>query len=596
MIHRLSLLFFICILSYTSFSQYSIQEREEISAGMTENPDQHRKWQKGLSKYSAKPRSAWELGIHSGHFLIEGDVDRRIPSGFGVGLHLRKAVQYAFSLRLDLFYGQAYGIDAQVWKHAEQGGGLVEPVFDDYENTAGWFPKTLTHYGFIALQTQMNIGNILFHQDQNRWNWYAGVGFGLDTHQTMLDLYNRSGNPYNTANIQSLGYDDNIRDERIMIKKEVDNLYDGTYETPGYKKEGIFRVADTYNIHLLLTANMGISRKLNRRVNLSLEHQAMITDNDYLDGLKYRSSDDQSNNVDVGHYTSLRLAINLGNLKKHSEPLYWLNPLDATLSDIAELKQRPVLDLTDSDGDGVVDMLDMEPDSPVGAQVDTRGITLDSDGDGIADFEDAEPFSAPGYSTNTQGVAQVPEDRVSEEKVRTIVREVIGSEGVVPGKTSGNPDWFLPMIHFDLDKSHIKPEFIGQLKHIADIMKKYPDMCVTAQGHTDVRNSNSYNDMLSYLRAEAAIQFLVDNHGISRDRLKLMYGGETLPLVPGLPEHHNISKEMEMKQYMNRRVEFRTCQTEDYDMTKPGDTEVGQDSSGSSRPGSKYSGNTNSGY
>ena len=562
---------------------------------MTENPDQHIKWRKGLSKYSAKPKSAWELGIHSGHFFIDGDVDRRIPGGFGVGLHLRKAIQYTFSLRLDLFYGQAYGVDAQVWKHKEGGGGLVEPVFDDYKNTEGWFPKVMTHYGYVGVHTLVNIGNILFHQERNYWNWYAGVGVGLDTHQAMLDLYNRNGEVYNTAGIQSLGYDHNIRDERIMIKQEVDNLYDGTYETKGFQKEGIFRIADTYNVHPLFIATMGISRKLNKRVNLSLEHQALISDNDYLDGVAYRSSEDQSNNLDVGHYTSLRIGINLGNMKKKSEPLYWLNPLDNTFSDIAELKQRPVLDLTDSDGDGVMDVMDMEPNSPVGANVDTRGITLDSDGDGIADFEDKEPFSAPGYTTDEQGIAIIPEDKVSEKQVRTIIEEFIGS-GSIPGKSSGNPDWFLPMIHFDLDKYHIKPEFVGQLKHVADIMKKFPDLCVTAQGHTDVRNSNSYNEALSYKRADAAINYLVTNFGISRERFNLMYGGESMPLVPGLPDTHNISKEMEMKQYMNRRVEFRTCQDTDFDMPKPEMTEAGKDSYGSSRPGSKYSGNKNSGY
>ena len=57
------------------------------------------------------------------------------------------------------------------------------------------------------------------------------------------------------------------------------------------------------------------------------------------------------------------------------------------MNDIAELKARPVLDLTDSDSDGVIDMLDQEVDTPSGAPVDTRGVALDSDGDGVADYK-----------------------------------------------------------------------------------------------------------------------------------------------------------------------------------------------------------------
>jgi outer membrane protein OmpA-like peptidoglycan-associated protein len=576
------------------FSQPDAFQYPSFRPDMTENPDQQKKWRKGLSKYSAKPKAAWELGVHSGHFIIDGDVDRRIPSGFGVGLHLRKAIQYVFSVRLDLFYGQAYGVEAQLWTHSSGGGGLVEPLFSDYENTAGWFPKVRMHYAYANFQTIINIGNILFHQDRNNWNFYLLAGAGLDTHMAMLDLFQRNGQPYDVQSILDLGLDDDIRDERIMIKKEVDNLYDGEYETEGFQKEGIYRVADKYNLHLNFIVGAGLSRKLNKRVNIGFEHQAFLSDNDYLDGMKYRSSDDQSNNVDIGHYTSLRVAINLGNLQEKTEPLYWLNPLDAAFNDIAELKQRPVLDLTDSDGDGVVDMMDMEPNSPVGAQVDTRGITLDSDSDGIPDFEDKEPFSAPGIPTDAQGVAQVPEKSISKEQVKEIVKEVIGGDPVA--LPQGNPDWFLPMIHFDLDKYYIKPQFLGQLKHVADIMKKYPDLCITAQGHTDIRNSNEYNRVLSYRRAKAAVDYITDNYGISRDRFRLMYGGEEFPLVPGLPDHHNITREEEMKQYMNRRVEFRTCQETDFDMPEPENLPVGSGTPGSSRQGAKYSGNKNAGY
>ena len=53
----------------------------------------------------------------------------------------------------------------------------------------------------------------------------------------------------------------------------------------------------------------------------------------------------------------------------------------------------------DSDADGVPDFNDLEPNSPLGARVDTKGITLDSDGDGIPDYLDLCPF-VPGPASN----------------------------------------------------------------------------------------------------------------------------------------------------------------------------------------------------
>jgi outer membrane protein OmpA-like peptidoglycan-associated protein len=330
----------------------------------------------------------------------------------------------------------------------------------------------------------------------------------------------------------------------------------------------------------------------------------MLGDNDYLDGIRFRTSGDMTVQNDINHYTNLRLAINLANFKKQTEPLYWMNPLDQAYTDIANLKQRPVLDLTDSDDDGVIDLVDRELNSPPGCLVDTRGITLDSDGDSLPDYKDKEPHSPPGYEVDEIGVAAIP-DSVRWSGSKEIIRKMI-EEGSVkggdPGTTSfinnsGIGDWFLPIIHFDLDKYYLKSEYYPQLKHVADVMNKYPNICITAFGATDVRNSSAYNDMLSYNRAKTAIDFLVQTYGIDRNRFKLMYGGEEKPIVPNLPDNHYTSKEQEIGHMMNRRVEFRACKDTDSEMQRPtGIIEAGKKTPYSSRPGSKYLGDKNSGF
>ncbi len=585
-----------------------------IKDDMTVDPEQNKKWRKGLYKYPAKPKHAWELGIHGGHYFLDGDVDNIKPlSGFGVGIHLRRAIHYAFSVRFDLFYGQTYGMDPQPTYDALKPEGNMRGLFDKYVNAGeNYYFSYKLEMIEASIQAVLNIGNILFHKERNKWNWIAFGGVGLNSNQTMLDLYDENGNIYNTSPIDNLPSGGESKQARIDRLNKINEIYDGKYETQAFRKQWIFRITDRYHVHASFIAGMGIYRKLNKRVNIGIEHQVIANDNDFLDGSKYRTSGDQSNQPDMLHYSNLRLAINLGNLKKRTEPLYWINPLDFAYSDIANLKQRPVFDLTDSDGDGVIDMMDMEPESLVGCPVDTRGVTLDSDGDGLTDCKDKEPYSPPGYEVDEVGVAQVPKEEnccVTKEEVKKMFDESFARGGAVnnytPGGTStqkvvyagGMSDWFLPMIHFDLDKYHLKPQYYGQLKHVAEVMEKYPNMCVTAYGATDVRNSNAYNEMLSYNRSKQSIDFLVNQYGIDRSRFKLMYGGEEKPIVPGLPDSHNISKETEMGHYMNRRVEFRTCKDSDYDMPRPsGVIEAGKDTPGSSRPGSKYSGNKNSGF
>jgi outer membrane protein OmpA-like peptidoglycan-associated protein len=580
------LLFFgVVLISFTPFTtaQNDTWTAPRITDSMTVNPAQNKKWRMGEGKYSAKPKDAWELGIHTGHFFTDGDVDPSIPAGYGVGLHIRKAIHYVFSIRADIMFAKDKGLDPQFTTQDVAAQDLRETTANGKH---GGIYRNFKMNDFIFnVNGVVNIGNLLFHKERNKWNWYAFMGVGFDMNKTMLDVLNKNGQAYDFSSVRG---DVNTHAGRISIKKQIRSILDGVYETEARKKVAIFRLNDHRNIHALFSAGMGVSRKISKRINLSLEHQLLTSDNDLLDGFVYRTVQDQSNNNDNSHYTSLRLGINLGNFNNRTEPLYWLNPLDGVLNDVADLKQRPVLDLTDTDGDGVIDMIDQEKNSSPGALVDTKGVSLDSDKDGVPNYLDKEPYSAPGFKVDGSGVAQVEKEKVlSEDDVVNMINQRIANI-----KT----DWFLPMIHFDLDKYYIKPEFYGQLYHVATVMKGHPELKVVAVGHTDVRNKSDYNKVLAYKRADAAINYLVSKYGISRDRFVLQYGGEELPMVANLPDSHNIPKQAEMNQYINRRVEFKVAGATDQNMERPVGPDAGKDTPGSSRPGPKYSGNVNSGY
>jgi len=88
-----------------------------VSDEMTRDPEQNKSWRLGEYKYNAKPKSSLEFGLHGGHYFIDGDVDRLIPGGWGAGFHLRRSINYTFSLRGSALYSVAYGQESQPWYH-----------------------------------------------------------------------------------------------------------------------------------------------------------------------------------------------------------------------------------------------------------------------------------------------------------------------------------------------------------------------------------------------------------------------------------------------------------------------------------------------
>jgi len=567
----------------------SESETESVSASMAEdiktrNPEQNAAWRQGDSKFSARPRDMWELGIGAGSFFVSGDVPGQLPGGLALNLSARKAINYTFSIRGELSFGTIKGLD---YRLMGQGTGARE-----YPSVAalytGVMPRAYRarYYG-ADVQGIMNIGNLLFHRASNKWNFYTILGIGLYTHDTRMNFLDDNGNAYDFSGLPT---DATSLSERSERRTAIKDILNSEYETRGSIKSTGLRLNDNMNILGHLMAGVGISRRINRRVNVALEYNVRFSDNDHIDGITWRSPTALTNNKDIMHFTTVRVGINLGSFNQKTEPLYWANPLDAVFNDVAELKRRPVFDLTDSDGDGVIDLLDLEPNTPEGAIVDVKGRTLDSDGDGVPDYLDKEPFSPPGFEVDTDGRALVPK-YMTEEQVRTLVNEVVNNK-----LESVKTEWFLPTIHFDLDKYFIKPEYYTQLHQIAQVMKLHPAIKVTVVGHTDVRGSKEYNEMLSYNRSNAAIQYMVDRYKIPRDRFILQFNGDSDNLVEGLPARANLSADKEMQQYLNRRVEFRVAAKVDKEMEKPDGPEAGKNTPTPGRAGTKYSGSRNVGY
>ena len=101
-------------------------------------------------------------------------------------------------------------------------------------------------------------------------------------------------------------------------------------------------------------------------------------------------------------------------------------------------------------------------------------------------------------------------------------------------------------ITFDVGKSTIKPESMGEINRIVQLMTENPDLKFSVEGHTDSTGNATSNQTLSEQRSQAIVAKLVEL-GIAQDRLTAVGKGQNSPIAD------NNTDEGRAK---NRRVEF----------------------------------------
>lgn len=87
----------------------------------------------------------------------------------------------------------------------------------------------------------------------------------------------------------------------------------------------------------------------------------------------------------------------------------------------------------------------------------------------------------------------------------------------------------LSNVLFDFDKATIRPEAAFELDKIATTLKKYPDLTIRIESHTDRRGPDIYNQNLSEARAKNTMEYLIEK-GIDESRLSAEGKGESEPL------------------------------------------------------------------
>jgi len=87
-------------------------------------------------------------------------------------------------------------------------------------------------------------------------------------------------------------------------------------------------------------------------------------------------------------------------------------------------------------------------------------------------------------------------------------------------------------IHFDFDKSAIKPAFKKTISDFAALLVKNPDAKVVIDGYTDYIGTDKYNFALSDRRAKSFKKVLVKKYGIDASRIMIKGFGKTDPIAP----------------------------------------------------------------
>jgi len=498
---------FLCLLASFAFSQTGPTggyDPADSSVVPGKRMPQHTEFLNGTYNFPAKPRNQWEVGAKFGAFNISGDVASQTNTGFGV--HVRKAVGYVFSFRLEYMYGNGKGLSwlpstgylhpnvsatENPWKRL----GYTGPVYYNYKTTVQ----------DLALEGIINLNNIRFHKARTGASIYAILGFGGTVYDTKVNALGDNGQRYTQFANVSGGVWDDRKDTKDELKDFLDDSYETDAENFGDRRPKIGGNTFKPVGHV----GAGVAFKLSNKVNLAIEDRVTITKDDLLEGQRWSEQGDLTQDPDLYNFLSIGLNLNLGS--KAVEPLYWLNPLDYAYSEIRNprLMRLPKPVLPDADGDGVTDQFDQEQ-TPQGCPVDSHGVSRDTDGDGVPDCRDKELIT-PTYCqpVDADGVGKCPCPE--------------GCGPTVDSNACVTTLGALPSVTFSGNGATLNNDAKGLLASVAARLRNSPECRIVVIGYCA---SSKSEQQRSWDRVNAVINYLVEKEGISADRMIFNYGQE----------------------------------------------------------------------
>lgn len=480
--------------------------------------------------FPSKPRDQYQFGIFGGLPYVDGDCPMAIHGAgtglqsysYGFGVHVRKAMGYVFSVRASFAYYNMLGLDYQPNANLNNS----QSILNLYSNAPKGYVHNHRTMAFVpSLEGLVSLSNIMFHTKQKRWNVYGLFGYSALIYNTKMNLMDAAGARYPFEDVTVLY---NRGATRAELRKLLRNMMDNSYETTADVNDRRPGINKTWHLRHCFSSGAGIEYRMGKSWSMNFEYKRIQTRDDYVDGW-YRQSGDLRFPVFTSEWDNVAFAqiganFNMGNSKKRVPPLWWLNPLESVYADLKDSKKAiaSMFKVKDDDHDGVLNELDLEPNTPEGCPVDTHGVTADTDGDGVPDCKDKEKLTLQKcFPVDADGVGNCPEPACCDSLAKKIEKCCNGGNGGVTPNVKECNIGELPSIQFNANNFKLTKDAEAVLAVIADKLKNNPNCNVKVIGYGA---KSKMQQQLSWDRVNAIIRYLVEQQGIAETRLIFEYG------------------------------------------------------------------------
>lgn len=357
---------------------------------------------------------------------------------------------------------------------------------------------------FYDINAVASLSNLFFpRQYDKKYNFYFSLGVGNAHYRSLLTTL---GGTY----IGSIGYE---------------NSKNPTATEPG--------ATSTMDSEATWKMATGLKYKLSKRLALGLEVSRVQLPTDRFD-VRNRVLSEK----DALGYTNLLVQYTFG---KNDQSNEW-NPIDPTMAELLK-RIKAVEDDVDTLQKGLADV--KEDVDMLMADYDKRYNSPDTDGDGVPDYMDLEPNSPKGAIVNFQGIAlPIEKDKYERNPDGSFVFDKDGNP-ILKEKEEKYDGIALYSVYFALNSTFVTPLNHERIAIAANLLKKYPDLKYEVVGSACEIASEDYNEGLSKRRANVVKDFLVKEYGIDSNRLIVSWSGELKPL-------NNTRQRL----FINRRVDI----------------------------------------
>lgn len=453
----------------------------------------------------------WTIGLGAANTLMHGDLTslnsvNNEPINIGFYLYVSKMVSPAFG----------FEVKAQVLKFrgASQEFSSSYPIL---------FPDNISNANDFR---------------------FEGDNFGGEIN-AVINLSGLATNPYANANRRLnftayLGVGFHTYDSKLFDLETDELLIDFGHIT--------LENRDVESIYY--TSGLGIRYKLSKRFDLELRQTVNFNSEDHLD-----AAITQKQTFEAFFVTNLGLVFKLN--KKGSESVVWqyTGKGNTVIEEVVEEAPKKEIKLDDTDGDGVIDQFDVEPNTPKGAVTYGNGVAIDTDKDGVIDLYDKCPLVAGAkgldgcpIQKDTDGDGVIDK----EDLCPTIIGPIDNQGCPIATNTITEVEKttiinLAKNIYFPSGKSYLVDSSKSELDKIAQIMLNYKDIKFVIEGHTDSGGKRIYNLKLSQDRADTVKEYLI-NFGVDENTLKSIGYGFSKP------KFNNFTSD---GRQLNRRVEIK---------------------------------------